>query len=88
MEVLFCHESISVLLKNGSEQCEKRFNVMRTTLAQIRLCIHIILSEPLFAVWILPIHFFKTSQGYVVKLVKACFFFIFQLLTMFTDPIK
>ena len=58
MEVLFCHESISVLLKNGSKQCEKRFHVMRTALAQIRLCIHIILSEPLFAVWILPIHFF------------------------------
>ena len=58
MEDLFCHELISVLLKNGSVQCEKRFNVMRTTLFQIRLCIHIILSEPLFAVWILPIHFF------------------------------
>ena len=87
MEVLFCHESISVLLKNGSVQCEKRFNVMRTTLAQIRLCIHIILSEPLFAVWILPIHFFFKTSPWLVKLVKACFF-IFQLLTMFTDPIK
>ena len=54
MEDLFCHELISVLLKNCSVLCEKRFNVMRTTLSQIRLCIHIILSEPLFAVWILP----------------------------------